>query len=71
VKIEGIEVNPSVTADRIIAAVGAGRRPLDNSVICICCGADAEGVEPDARKYECEAGGESGVYGTEELLLSI
>jgi ParB family chromosome partitioning protein len=31
----------------------------------------AEAVEPDARKYECESCGEPGVYGAEELLLSI
>jgi hypothetical protein len=35
------------------------------------CGADAEGVEPDARKYECESCGEPGVYGAEELLMAL
>jgi hypothetical protein len=33
------------------------------------CGCEVEGVEPDARKYECEACGEKTVYGAEELLL--
>jgi CRISPR/Cas system-associated protein Cas10 (large subunit of type III CRISPR-Cas system) len=33
--------------------------------------ADAEGVEPDARKYECEVCGEPGVYGAEELLMVL
>ena len=70
-KIDGIETHPSITADRIVAAVEASRRTLDNPGICICCGADAEGVEPDARKYECESCGEPGVYGAEELLLSV
>jgi hypothetical protein len=65
------KAHPSVTADRIVAAVEASRRTLDNPGICICCGADAEGVEPDAREYECEVCGEPGVYGAEELLLSI
>ena len=37
---------------------------------CIYCGEDAYGVEPDARKYECEGCGERGVYGLEELLIS-
>lgn len=36
---------------------------------CIACGADADGVEPDARRYECEACGERKVYGLEELLI--
>ncbi len=70
-KIDGNETHPSITADRIVAAVEASRRTLDNPGICICCGADAEGVEPDARKYECESCGEPGVYGAEELLLSV
>jgi hypothetical protein len=69
--IDGINAHQSVTEDRIVAAVEATRRSLENPGICLCCGADAEGVEPDARKYECESCGESGVYGAEELLLSI
>jgi hypothetical protein len=69
--IDGINAHQSVTEDRIVAAVEATRRSLENPGICLCCGADAEGVEPDARKYECESCGEPGVYGAEELLLSI
>jgi len=69
--IDGIKAHASVTADRIIAAVGNHQRTVENPGICICCGADVEGVEPDARQYECESCGESGVYGAEELLLSI
>jgi hypothetical protein len=69
--VDGIKAHASVTEDRIIAAVEATRGRLDNPGICICCGADAEGVEPDAREYECESCVEPGVYGAEELLLSI
>jgi hypothetical protein len=69
--VDGINTHPSVTKDRIVAAVEAARRYLENPGICICCGVDTEGVEPDARQYECEACGEPGVYGAEELLLSI
>lgn len=36
---------------------------------CLACGEEVEGVEPDARKYECESCGEAKVYGLEELLL--
>jgi hypothetical protein len=71
VEIDGIKVHSSVTDDRIIAAVEAASRSLENPGICIWCGADAEGVEPDARKYKCESCGELGVYGAEELLLTI
>jgi hypothetical protein len=41
----------------------------DSGGFCLSCGADACGVEPDARKYKCEACGENRVYGIEELLL--
>lgn len=36
---------------------------------CLACGCEASGVEPDARKYECESCGQPKVYGLEELAL--
>lgn len=36
---------------------------------CIACGKMTNGVEPDARGYECEYCGAHKVYGLEELLL--
>jgi hypothetical protein len=36
---------------------------------CLACGATADGVEPDARRYTCEACDAPKVYGAEELLL--
>ena len=36
---------------------------------CIACGEEVNGVEPDARKYECECCGQPKVYGLEELLM--
>jgi hypothetical protein len=47
--IDGINAHQSITEDRIVAAVEATKRSLENPGICLCCGADAEGVEPDAR----------------------
>ena len=37
---------------------------------CIQCGSEADGVEPDARMYECEGCGAAAVYGLEELLIA-
>jgi hypothetical protein len=54
-----------LTMERIIDAVEAD----DNMGFCVACGADAYGVEPDARKYECEECGAYQVYGAEELLM--
>ena len=39
--------------------------------ICLACGAGAWGVEPDARKYKCEACGELKVYGGEEIVMML
>jgi hypothetical protein len=56
-----------VSIDQVIDAVEAG----DNTGFCLACGAEAYGVEPDARKYECEDCGAHKVYGAEELLLMV
>ena len=41
----------------------------DNTGFCIACGAEASGVEPDARNYVCESCGERKVFGAEELIF--
>ena len=64
-----MKVHKSVTADRLIGAVNRRERSLDNPGICIECGEDAEGCEPDARGYTCEVCDMNAVYGAEELLL--
>jgi hypothetical protein len=66
-----MKVHPDVTPERVIEAVERRHASLDNPGFCIRCGAEAEGVEPDARKYECEICGEPGIYGAEGLLLAI
>jgi predicted RNA-binding Zn-ribbon protein involved in translation (DUF1610 family) len=60
-----------VTAEQIIEAVERRRSTLDDPGFCLACGAEVSGVEPDARNYECEACGESKVFGAEELLIRI
>ena len=59
-------IHKSITQAAIIAAIEAD----DHLGFCIACGEEAEGVEPDATQYECEACGEYQVYGAEELLLA-
>ena len=66
-----MNIHPSVTIERVLEAVERSHQLLDNPGFCIQCGEDAEGVEPDARRYECEACGEPGVYGAEELLIMM
>lgn len=36
---------------------------------CLACGEIQYGVEPDAKKYDCESCGMPKVYGAEELLM--
>jgi hypothetical protein len=59
-----------VTLFAVLEAVERSHRSLDNPGFCIACGAEVEGVEPDARGLGCEACGEHQVYGAEELLLN-
>lgn len=40
-----------------------------NDGFCLACGERAYGVEPDARRYECDCCGALSVYGAEELIL--
>jgi hypothetical protein len=54
-----------VTIDQIMAAVEQD----DNLGICLACGEEQGGCEPDAREYECESCGARKVYGAEELLI--
>ena len=37
--------------------------------ICLVCGEEADGVEPDARNYRCGACGKRAVFGLEEALV--
>ena len=51
-------MHDSLTVERICEAVEQHNESLDNPGFCIACGADVEGVEPDARRDKCEACGE-------------
>lgn len=55
----------NVTLDMILEAAQAD----EYLGFCLSCGEQANGVEPDARRYECEACSERQVYGAEELLI--
>ncbi len=54
-----------VTLEQVMEAVQEDR----NSGFCLACGAQHDGVEPDARRYICEECGAPRVFGAEELLL--
>ena len=58
---------PDVSVDQIIAAAERD----DNTGICVLCGSEQSGVEPDARAYWCESCRGNGVYGAEELIIRL
>jgi len=66
-----MKMHHSITSERIMEAVRRHNLTTDNPGFCVACGVDVEGVEPDARKYECEVCGSHSVYGAEELLLEL
>jgi hypothetical protein len=61
----------SITDDRVAEATERGMMTLDNPGLCLACGEDADGCEPDARRYPCECCGERQVYGAELLLFCL
>ena len=46
-----MKIHKSITTDRITDAIERSYSSLDNPGFCVACGEDAEGCEPDARKY--------------------
>lgn len=66
-----IKRHASVTLKRVMEAVERHNTTLDNPGFCLACGEEAEGVEPDARRYVCESCGEPRVYGADELLVMM
>jgi hypothetical protein len=55
----------TITLKQIMSAIESE----EYAGFCLACGEQADGVEPDARNYECESCGESQVFGAEELLI--
>jgi predicted RNA-binding Zn-ribbon protein involved in translation (DUF1610 family) len=70
-EIDDIPISPKLKRMQIMGMAEAQMCDLSNPGFCVACGAEAEGVEPDARKYRCEECGEMAVYGAEELALRI
>jgi DNA-directed RNA polymerase subunit RPC12/RpoP len=56
-----------IDIDRVLEALSE-----DSDIgFCKACGAETDGVEPDARNYECEACGARHVFGAQELLIEL
>lgn len=66
-----MRLHQDITLERVCEAVERAHSSLDNPGFCTDCGAEAEGVEPDARKCRCESCGQPAVFGAEELLIQL
>lgn len=61
----------SITDDAILGMMERRTAGLDDPGFCLICGNEAEGVEPDARNYTCEACGAEQVFGVFELVIAV
>jgi hypothetical protein len=66
-----MKMHKSITLDRVMEAVTRAQDSLDNPGFCTACGEDADGCEPDAKRYECESCGKRAVFGAEQLLFHL
>lgn len=66
-----MKMHPSLTLEVIEEAARRQMFGMDNVGLCVNCGFEQDGCEPDARKYRCESCNERTVYGAEELLMMV
>lgn len=59
-----------LSIDDVMDAMERRMTGLDNPGFCLACGAEADGVEPDARGYRCESCGERRVHGAEDIFIA-
>lgn len=64
-----MKLHESITEERIEQGARESMFGEDMCGVCIACGEEAYGVEPDAEEYRCEACGQMKVYGWEQVLL--
>lgn len=62
-------MHESITVERLEAVCTSQFGGMESPGICIECGADADGCEPDAGPLACEACGEVAVYGAEQIAI--
>ena len=63
--IRADEVHPDLTFDEVFSAATDD----EFSGFCTACGAQTDGIEPDARQCACDECGANRVYGAEQLII--
>lgn len=69
INMMAIHIHESVTADRALEACEESMFELSSPGFCHACGADHDGIDPDARRCRCDDCGANQVFGAEETLL--
>jgi hypothetical protein len=64
-------MHKSITLERVQEIAEESLFGCTDDGICLACGADAYGVEPDARGYTCEECGNPEVMGAQDLLMAF
>lgn len=66
---DGEVYDSPVTDEQIERCCEESTHGLESLGICMMCGYEQDGCEPDARGYKCEACDSHAVYGAEELAI--
>lgn len=64
-------LHESITLDRIMPLAEQQMFGTDDTGVCLACGEERDGCEPDAENYECYACGQFRVMGVSELMIMI
>jgi len=65
-----MKIHESITMERLEDAIRR-EAECENPGFCVACGADADGCEPDAERYECEECGKHAVYGLMYIAMMM
>lgn len=63
------KIHASITRSRVLEAIERYECLLGNPGLCLACGEEAEGCEPNARNYTCEFCECDQVFGASEIFL--
>ena len=66
---DGEVYDSPVTDEQIARCCEESTHGLESLGICMLCGNEQDGCEPDARGYKCEACESNAVYGAEQLAI--
>ena len=63
--------HPSINAERVMELLEINANALADDGLCLQCGSEVSGVEPDAEAYDCPECGSMRVFGLEWILLNL